>query len=794
MKTDLATTSYSITVNGNPVMKLPARKKTLTWVKSVADYADKKNSMYFSNSTRTTISTAIIDMDLYNGKIHMGDLVHLLNPLDLQTIDATREIKHYPIAAPIIDLLVGEEIKAPFEPQVKVTNNVAIEEKQKVLKEVVSAFIDNITETFQGDEEQLKAEVTKFQRYIRYTYKDLSEKKATALLTHYWNELNLHSIFIEGYRLALLTTEEAYDIDIINGNPVMDVIDRTRLKTWGSNTNRLEDSDIITIEDHYSPGSLIDAYGDQLSDEDVERIVNGNIGFNGQQYDKPYGDVTHEFIDAKGRFSNTDVNKHILDEPLSENLVDSEGNIRTLKVRFKSYKKVKKVSYQDPVTGEQQQKTVDERYSLAEGEVLSGTIWISDWWKVTKIGFDIYTDIKHLPFRYNRLGSPEEGHPGIVGEVYNLSKRTAISAMSRMKPYQYLYDIIIDRMVVAMSKNIGPILEMGLERKPADWNTKKWLSYIFKYNTKFVDNFNEINKGSAQGQLAGNLASGRDQQLSLDFGNYIQQLVNMAEYIKAAAGDIIGVSPQRKGAIQNRETVGGVERATSQSSYITEWYSYKHEQVKLRALNVFIEAAKSALKDNPKKIQLIQESQVASIMEVVEDDFINADLGVFVSGSRDVREHKQVLEQAAQAYMQNGGSFSFVFDVLFSDSMSEKRRLIEEHEEQTKQEAQQARESEANNIKAQAQAVSDDKDKDREVAKYKANLDAKVKLKMKQMDMIVADGKITNEEHKSLASLKGDILKLEAAMVDNDANREVKREEIKQKKDQAGQQAQAKQQ
>lgn len=794
MKTDLATTSFSVTVNGNPVMKLPARKKNLAWVKSIADYADHKNSMYFSNRTRTDISSAIIDMDLYNGKIHMGDLVHLLNPLDLQTIDSSREIKHYPIAAPIIDLLVGEEIKAPFEPQVKVTNNVAIEEKQNVLKGVVSEFVNEVAENFEGDEEQLKTEVNKFQRYIRYTYKDLVEKKASALLTHYWNELNLHSVFIEGYRLALLTAEEAYDIDIINGSPTLSILDRTRLKTWGSNTNRLEDSDIITIEDHYSPGSLIDAYGSQLSDEEVERIVNGNVGFNGQGYDKPYGDVTHEFIDAKGRFSNTDVHKHILDEPLSENLVDSDGNIRCLKVRFKSYKKVKKVGYQDPTTGEQQQKTVDERYRLIEGEVLMSTMWISDWWKVTKIGYDIYTDIEHLPFRYNRLGSPEEGHPGIVGEVYNLSKRTALSAMTRMKPYQYLYDIIIDRMVVAMSKNIGPILEMGLERKPSGWNTKKWLSYIFKYNAKFVDNFNEINKGSAEGQLAGNLASGRDQQLSLDFGNYIQQLVNMAEYVKAAAGDIIGVSPQRKGAIQNRETVGGVERATSQSSYITEWYSYKHEQVKLRALNVFIEAAKSALKDNPKKLQLIQESQVTSIMEVVEDDFINVDLGVFVSGSRDVKEHKQVLEQAAQAYMQNGGSFSFVFDVLFSDSMSEKRRLIEEHEEQVKQDEQKARESESANIKAQTDAVTKDKDKDRALSKYKADLEAKVDLKMKQMDLVVADGKITNDEVKSLASLKSDILKLDASMAESDADRSVKREEIAQKREQAKQQGQARQQ
>ena len=785
MNSDIATTSNTaLNSTGAPSLKISARKKNRAWVIAMADYADEKNSMYFSMNSRAAINEAIIDVDLYNGKIHVGDFVNLLNPLDLQTINTTREIKHYPIAAPIIDLLVGEEIKAPFEPNVQVTNNIAIEEKQRILKETVNEFVEGITENFQGDEEQLKQEVTKFQRFIKYTYKDLTERKASALLNHYWHQDDLHAKFVEGYRNALLNAEEVYDIDIINGEPTLTVLDRTRVKVWGSNTDRHEDGDIITIEDHYSPGTLIDAYGSMLSDEDVERIVNQNVGFNsGGPFDKTYGNVTHEFINRDGTFSGGS----ILDEQLSDNFIDTDGNIRTLKVRFKSYKKVKKVAYQDQVTGEQQIKSVDERYKLQEGEILQDTIWVSEWWKVTKIGYDIYTDIELIPFRYNHLSSPGEGHPGVVGEAYNINKREAVSAMSRMKPYQYLYDIIIDRMIVAMSKNVGPILEMGLERKPANWDTKKWMTYMFKYNTKFVDNFKEVNKGSAQGQLAGNLATGRDQQLQLDFGNYIQQLVNMAEYVKAATGDIIGVSPQRKGAIQNRETVGGVERATSQSSYITEWYAYKHENVKLRALNVYIEAAKSALKDNPKKLQVMMEGQISKILDIVEDDFINADLGVFVSNSRDVKEHKQVLEQAAQAYMQNGGEFSFVFDVLFSNSMSERRRLIEEHEDEAKAEAQQARESEQKGIDAQIQANAEAKDKDMAAAKYKVDLDAKVKLRMKEMDMIMADGKIKTDETKSVNSLQADILKLETAMSEGDADRDVKRDEIKQREQQAQQ-------
>ena len=78
---------------------------------------------------------------------------------------------------------------------------------------------------------------------------------------------------------------------------------------------------------------------------------------------------------------------------------------------------------------------------------------------------------------------------------------------------------------------------MDLAKRPKDWDTKKWLHYITKYNVKFVDSFKEVNKGAAKGQLAGNLAAGRDQIQEMSFGNYIQQLVSMAMYLEKAMAD-----------------------------------------------------------------------------------------------------------------------------------------------------------------------------------------------------------------------------------------------------------------
>lgn len=85
-----------------------------------------------------------------------------------------------------------------------------------------------------------------------------------------------------------------------------------------------------------------------------------------------------------------------------------------------------------------------------------------------------------------------------------------------------------------------------------------------------MDSFKEGNGGAAQGKLAGALNNQTSGVIDAEQGNYIQEHINLLEYIKQEMGEIAGISRQREGQISNRETVGGVERATLQSSHITE--------------------------------------------------------------------------------------------------------------------------------------------------------------------------------------------------------------------------------
>ena len=165
--------------------------------------------------------------------------------------------------------------------------------------------------------------------------------------------------------------------------------------------------------------------------------------------------------------------------------------------------------------------------------------------------------------------------------------------------------------------------------------------------------------------------------------------------------DVVGITKQREGQISNRETVGGVERSTLQSSYITEWLFTVHEDVKKRALECFLETAKIALKGRSKKFSYILSDNSQRIMDIEGDEFAEADYGLVVDNSNGTQELNQKLDTLAQAALQNQTlSFSTIMKLYSSSSLAEKQRLVEKDER-----AIQERQSQAQQQQAQIQQL-----------------------------------------------------------------------------------------
>ena len=749
-----------------PQQKLSFKRKSKNWRKEVVDALDKGFSIYHNPSTRINIAEKIINQNLYNGILDTADMAKYLNPYGIVGYEINKKLGHHAIIVPKIDVLVGEESKRFLDYQVIISNPDAISSKIKSLRGDVKRRLIGILEQKYGGEngdENMKArmqeELSKLEKYANYTYKDIKELRAANILKYYENEQNFASIFNDGFKDVLIHAEEVYECPIISDEPKLIKLNPMKVHVVRtSNSSRIEDADVIVIDDHWSPGKIIDTYWNDLKSKDIDHINDYGTSNGSPDYEDQHAQSFH-LVGAAGA-DNAMLDTSSVDDyiefaeinghKLSSNYTDEDGNIRVLRVFWRSQRKVLKVKYYTE-QGLEEYKIMDETYKIKEnmGEV-SESLWINEWWEGTKIGQDIYINMQPRKVQYNKLSNPSEGNPGLVGEIYNTNQGRAVSLVSRMKSYQYMYDAIWDRLNKAIAKNMGKILEVDVAKIPANWDVGKWLHYATTMGIGVVDSFKEGSKGAATGKLAGGFNT-TGKVLDVETGSYIQHHITLLEYIKQEMSEIAGITRQREGNISNRETVGGVERSVTQSSHITEWWFRKHADVKIRALRLFLETAKAALRGNKKKMQNILDDRSIQLFEIDGDEFAESDYDVMITSDQHYSENKQQIQQLAQVAMQGQAlKFSDMLYIFNSNSLSDMSRRIEkgemEQEARASQESQQKSEELAQARKNQQDQVEmANKREDTKIALEAQDIELnrlKIKLdaKLKEMELNIKAG------------------------------------------------------
>lgn len=675
-----------------PPQQLPFNKKNKVWRKKHLDWADSKTFFNYSLVRKSVIHKKI-NYDLLNGKLHMTDLELILNPENIRAGFIPDRIQHYPIMNSKLNILRGEESKRVFDYRVVVTNPNAISEIENNKKEELFQRLKTLISNTSQSEEEFNQELEKLNDYYTYEWQDMREIRANALLNHYIKEYNIPFLFNNGFMDAMAVGEEMYQCDIVGGEPTIERLNPLKVRIFKSGySNKIEDADMIIIEDYWSPGKVIDTYYDVLSKKDIEYIEKlpdhvGQAAVDSMDnIDERYGYVNNNMV---GEEISTDGFYfdpfNLFSDSMSNSLLpyDLAGNLRVLRVYWKSRRKIKKVKSYDPETGEEVYNFYPETYIINKDAGEEEQIfYINEAWEGTKIGTDIYVNMRPRVIQYNRLSNPSRCHFGIIGSIYNLNDSRPFSLVDMMKYHNYYYDVIHDRLNKMMAKNWGKILKLDLAKVPKGWDVEKWMYYAKANGLAVEDSFKEGNIGASTGKLAGALNNASSGVIDAEFGNSIQYLINLLEFIKMEMSEIVGITKQREGQISNRETVGGVERATLQSSHITEWLFIQHEDVKRRVLECFLENIKISLKGRNKKFQYILSDATMKIMDIDGDEFAEADYGLVVDNSKGTQELSQKLDILAQAALQNQTlSFSTIMKLYSSSSLAEKQRFVEKDEQ-----------------------------------------------------------------------------------------------------------------
>ena len=685
-----------------PRQRIPLKRKTKSWRIACVNYGAYKNVLTCS-PIRQDVRHKMINYNLINGKLDMRDLEMIVNPNGQNASFIPDKIQHYPIMNTKLDVLDGEEAKRVFDFRAVVTNPNAISEIEEEKKQYIVNGLYQIIQSQAQSEEELQAAVEKLNKDYQYNFQDMREMRANFLLNHYSKEQNFRALFNSGFKDAKIVGEELYQCDIVGGEPVIERLDPKNVYIYQSGySNKIEDADMVVIEDYWSPGRIYDTYHDILTEKDmvyIEKLASGNYFESEEKEDPRVGIIPIEYFNPNDHKPDM-VDLFPSEEPDLLTPFDFTGNIRVCKVFWKSRRLVLMVKSYNSVTGEEEYNLYPEDYIINEerGETCE-KIWINQAWEGVKIGDKIFVNMRPRPIQYNTLSNPSKCHFGIIGTIYNINNDRPFSLVDRMKPYNYLYDITMDRLNKLCARNYGKIIDLDLAIIPDKWPVDKWMYFLKVNGIRVRDSFKEGNKGAATGKLAGALNNASSGVVDAELGTSIQSAMMLLQFIEQEMSTVAGISKQREGQISNRETVGGVERATLQSSHITEWLFLTHDDTKKRVLECFIETTKIALRGRNKKFQYILPDSSIHIMDIDGDEFAECDYGIVVDNSDGIQRLNANLETLAQAALQNDRiSFSTMIKMYKSNSIAEKARILEIDEDNLRQ-IQQQNQQEA--IKAQ---------------------------------------------------------------------------------------------
>lgn len=684
---------------GFPRQMLSYKQKGKQWGKQCVDFADNKGSFMHVSAVQKSVMHKKINYDLVNMKLHTDDIAYVLNPNNIKASFIPDKIQHYPTINAYLELLRGEAINRPFEWTVVVTNPNAVSDIENKKKEQLFQSLQNLIQSQSLSEEDFQRRLQEQSDYFTYQYQDAREVRANRLLNHYNMQYDFRNIFdTEGIMDALIANEEYYNVDIVGGEPIIERIDPLELRIYRSGTsNRAEDADMIVWETYRNISWVKDNYYDVLTKKDWEylsKIESGNINASNDSSiwdkDNTYLDfaVGNEVVNSPGFFSAT-LGEYA--DVRGSSPVDSEGNIRVLRVFWVSSRKIKKIKSYNLKTGEEEYHFYPETYvpnkALGEEEEV---FWVNEAWEGTKIGTDIYVNIRPRPVQFNSMSNPSRCHFGIIGQIYSIGKQYSPSIVDILKPYAYTFDAVMDKLYKLLDSNLGKLVEMDFAFTPDSWKMEKLLHFA-KVNHLWIKNsFNEGKKGNATGKIAGAMNANTTGVIDASVNTEIQFNITLLNWLDVQMGKACGITPQRLGQVSNRETVGGVERATLQSSHITESIFAKHDNLKKRVIEAFIEVSKIALKGKKKKFEYILSDGAKAIETIDGDEYAECDYGLAVDNSQGTRLLMQKIDTLAQAGIQNQKfNFSTMMKLYSTNSISEKIRMMEDAERRAEEMQQQ---------------------------------------------------------------------------------------------------------
>ena len=726
------------TYKSMPSMVVAEKDKNEDWCRSVllavTQYMGHESGEYHSNRTKD-----IRNYQIYNGQLSQGDYSYITEQYGL-TYPA--RLVNYPIIAPKIDLLVGEELRRPMDIKVTTVNKSAVLRKHDhkvalIMRDLLSDFHKEIQEKMNIDvlmEGQGMPVPEDIETYMKYNYREMVEETAQDGLEYVTNRYNLKDVMKEGFRDLLVTGKEFYKVSVQNGDPYVRRVDPRNIVYDDSfHSDFLDDAGWVGEERYLSVNEINDEYKDSLTTDDLielDKMRNLYVGGDMDNYNSSF-----EWIDAAhGR----------------------DNRIRVVSCEWKSLRALRfKVSENKYNPSRPFRKLVKDTYRKRKGDVIE-TKWVDDIWEATMIGGKILVNARRRDNQVRSVDDPGKTPLSYVGCIYGNTTGKSTSMVDLLDNIQMLYNIVVYQIELAMARSGGKAVVYDVSQLPT--NVGMDMQQVL-YHLK-TDGIIPINSKDEGNQVQ---SFNQFQQIDFTLSQSVQQLINLKVMLEDMAGQISGVSRQREGAVGQYEYVGNVQRSVVQSATITESWFYSHAECKQRVMERICNLMKICWAGG-KKAGMILGDGAYKFLNVMPNIALQ-DYGVYVGDSGKDDSMKQVVQQLAQSALQSGTiDLLGVIKVLKADTMTEAEKVLEQAmtEMQKQQQAQQQQAMQAQQAAAQAkqsefEAEAQLKQMDNEAKLQVAQISAESRMQVAkiqaEVDRDIHDTKEQNEIRKKAADI-----------------------------------------
>lgn len=720
-----------------PKQRLSFKKKSeddFQWAKDTID--SLLSNTLFSHDpadvSNTDYERMMSNYQLYNNVINQKDFARDCNPLGIDVGQVQDIIRPYNKTYNKIQVLLGDELLRPFNYKVVLANSEGVQSKMahrdSLLRSYIYSEIQNtISSISPMYEPELLEEGTKhimppeeIDRYMSTKYMDAREILANKILNYLTKKLSLKELKNEGFKHALISSIEAVYISMENNEPRVEILNPLNLFFHKSpETKYIQDSMYAGYRSYMTTGEVLDLYSPYLNQEQIRQIEEekggstlrtvlpkNNATYGHRPYEtngvfgsganSPYHVVEHvEWVSQKKVGFLT----YTTEDGPQETIVSEDFIVPkdvTITTVIKEYgKKCKYYTWEDVATS----------YTLEWS-------WIPEVWQGVRINHDIYCQIGMVPHQFRSMDNPFEVKLSYHGVVYNATNAAPTSLMDRMKPFQYLYLIVMHRLKKLIAQDKGKVYNLDVSMIDPDLGLEKTLYYINDLNLNI---YNSLQNADMPGQ-----AQRSSVQSSTDMANtaHIMNYVNLLAAIDQQISDVAGVTRQREGQIGQNEAVTNAQSNIQTSAVITEIYFFQHNVLWQDILATLLNVTQAAWKEKSITKQFVLDDMSLATLQISPADLDNAQFSIFVTDSpKELKLFDNLQILADRALQANKIKFSDLVSIYSSTSTAEVKGLLQASEESTSKEQQAQMQAEMEHQQALQQAQqayeAQEKEKDR---------------------------------------------------------------------------------